>query len=75
VQLDSPTIEDLGSQYAVRSMPTLMAFSRGEPQMETRVTDVERLRDHEWVKRWIETEAARRGEGGAGGSWLKGLFG
>jgi hypothetical protein len=52
-----------------------MAFSRGEPQMETRVTDVEKLRDHEWVRRWIEQEAARGGQGGAGGSWLKGLFG
>jgi hypothetical protein len=75
VELDSPTIGDLGSDYAIRSIPTLLAFSRGEPQMKTKVIDVAMMRDRAFLKRWIEEEAQRGGKGGAGGSWFGGLFG
>lgn len=76
VELDSPTIGDLGSQYAITSIPTLVAFNRGEPQMKTRLTSVEQLRDHAFLIRWIEEEARRASKGRAGGFWLGGgLFG
>lgn len=77
IELDAPTIGDIGATYAVKSIPTLMAFSRGEPQMSTRVTDLNELRDHKFLIKWIENEARRGGAGGAGGSWfgLGGLFG
>jgi hypothetical protein len=76
VQIDSPLIEDVGDRYAIRGVPTLLAFSRGEPQMETRETDVRLLEDRAWLTRWIEEEARRGGKGGAGGSgWFGGLFG
>jgi hypothetical protein len=59
----------------VKSVPMLMAFSRGEPQLDTRVTQVADLRDRVFLTRWIEEEAGRGGKGGAGGRWFKGLFG
>ena len=56
-------------------MPTLLAFDRQEAQLETRVTDVEKLKNREFLINWIETEAKRHGGGGAGGSLWKTLFG
>lgn len=70
VVLDSPTLGPLAMRYAVNSMPTLLAFDRQEAQLETRVTDVEKLKSREFLEKWLETEAKRHGEGGAGG----GLF-
>lgn len=59
----------------ISSMPTLMAFSRQEPRLETRVTRLNELKDKEFLKNWIEEEARRGGKGGAGGSLFGGLFG
>ncbi|KAF2459236.1 hypothetical protein BDY21DRAFT_274532, partial [Lineolata rhizophorae] len=67
VQLDSPTIGDLGLKYMITSMPTLLAFSRQEPQMRTRVSRVVDMKDRRFLTGWIESEARRGGEGGAGG--------
>jgi len=64
----------LGMTYMITSMPTLLAFDRGEAQNETRVTDPKKMKDREWLKDWIRTEAKRRGNGGAGGGG-NGLFG
>jgi hypothetical protein len=65
-------------RYAVNDDPTLLAFDRQEPQLETKVKRIEDLKSREFLRRWIEVEAARQGEGGAGGSlfgmlgkWLK----
>ena len=55
-----------------------MAFSRQEAQLETRTSSVDEMKDREFLKRWIEKEAARGGKGGAGGglsSLLSGIFG
>lgn len=62
-------------RYAVNSLPTLLAFDRGEPQLETRVTRVEDLKREAFLREWIETEAKRHGDGGAGGGTGRGLFG
>ena len=51
-----------------------MAFTRQEAQMETRTSSVEQMKDREFLKQWIEKEASRKGDGGAGGG-LSGLFG
>ncbi|KAK0664847.1 hypothetical protein DIS24_g365 [Lasiodiplodia hormozganensis] len=69
VQVDAATIGDLPLTYRITSMPTLMAFDRGEAQFETRLTTVDRMKDAAFLREWIETEAARRGEGGAGGAF------
>lgn len=61
----------------ITSIPTLMAFSRGEAQIETRLMDVREMRDEAFLKLWIEDEAGRGGRGGRGGGMgvLGGLFG
>ncbi|KAF2753057.1 hypothetical protein EJ05DRAFT_480767 [Pseudovirgaria hyperparasitica] len=75
VEMDSPEIGDLPVQYMIASMPTLMAFSRGEPQVETKVTLPEKMKDRAWIEEWIRTEAKRGGAGGAGGSIFGSWFG
>ena len=59
--------------WKVNSMPTLLSFSRQEPQTQTMVTKVEEMKDKEFLRLWIEDEARRGGAGGAGGGG--GLFG
>ncbi|RDW64252.1 hypothetical protein BP5796_10754 [Coleophoma crateriformis] len=77
LEYDSPDImsSGLGMTYMITSMPTLLSFDRGEPQTDTKVTDPRKLKDREWLKEWIRTEARRRGGGGGGASPAKGLFG
>jgi thiol-disulfide isomerase/thioredoxin len=68
VEIHASTIGNLPITYAITSVPTLLAFSRSEPQMETRVQKVDDLKNREFLVRWLRTEAARGGMGGAGGS-------
>ena len=70
VELDSTTIGDLPMRYLVTSTPSLLAFSRAEPQLETRINRPEQLKDRAFLTKWIETEAQRGGAGGAGGTTL-----
>ncbi|KAF2149010.1 hypothetical protein K461DRAFT_231671, partial [Myriangium duriaei CBS 260.36] len=74
IQLDSPTLGPLAMRYTVNSLPTLLAFDRQEAQLETRVTNVDDMKNEAFLIRWIETEAKRHGAGGAGGG-LFGMFG
>lgn len=55
-------------------MPTLLAFDRQEAQLETKVTKLDDMKNKQFLIDWIETEAKRHGEGGAGGG-LGSLFG
>jgi len=71
IELDAPDIGEVAGRYMVTSIPMLLAFSRREAQMDTRITDVNQMKDKKFLEQWLETEAARRGDGGAGGS----LFG
>lgn len=77
VEMDSPDLGGLagiGMRYGINSIPTMLAFDRQEPQLETKVSRLNDLKDKEFLRRWIEKEAARQGQGGAGGSFF-GLFG
>lgn len=77
VEMDSPDLGGMGGipmRYMINSIPTLLAFDRQEPQLETKVSKLEDLKNREFLTRWVETEAARHGEGGAGGSLFK-MFG
>jgi hypothetical protein len=58
----------------INSIPTLLAFSRGEPQFRTKITKEVDIQDIQGIRLWIRKEAGRRGQGGAGGS-LFDLFG
>ena len=75
VEMDAPDMTEVNSRYMIRSIPMLLAFSRGEPQMETAVTDAKKIGDRRFLENWIEQEARRGGHGGAGGSLFGGLFG
>ena len=91
VEFDAPDNGELGMRYMVwsskynrefrspckiTSIPTLLAFSRQEPQIQTKVMNVNDMKNPEFLKDWIESEAARGGQGGAGGgSILSSFFG
>lgn len=78
VEMDSPDLGGVGGipmRYMINSIPTLLAFDRQEPQMETKVSRLDDLKNRAFLKKWIETEAARQGKGGAGGSLFGGFFG
>ncbi|KAF2395682.1 hypothetical protein EJ06DRAFT_484862 [Trichodelitschia bisporula] len=76
VEFDAVTIGDLPIRYMINSIPTLLAFSRSEPQLETKVTKMDDLQNRAFLTKWLETEARRGGEGGAGGkSIFSALFG
>lgn len=77
VEMDSPDLGGLagvGMRYGITSIPTLLAFDRQEPQVETKVQRLDDFKNKQFMTKWIEKEAARHGQGGAGGS-LFGLFG
>lgn len=77
VEMDSPDLggmAGIGMRHGINSIPTLLAFDRQEPQLETKVSRLDDLKNREFLTKWIETEAARHGKGGAGGSFM-GLFG
>lgn len=77
VEMDSQDLGGVGGlalRYGINSMPTLLAFDRQEPQLETKVARLEDLKSKAFMTNWIETEAARHGSGGAGGLF-SGVFG
>ncbi|KAL9600382.1 MAG: hypothetical protein Q9219_003232 [cf. Caloplaca sp. 3 TL-2023] len=80
VELDAPDIvrSGLATQYFINSIPTLLSFRAGEAALESKITSVDKMKDREFVRLWVENEARRGGdrggEGGIGFS-LKGLFG
>ena len=59
----------------ITSIPTMLAFSRQEAQLETRLTNVEEMKDKDFLRLWIEDEALRGASGGKGGGLFGGLFG
>ena len=75
--MDSPDLGGIGGlplRYGINSIPTLLAFDRQEPQIETKVSRLEDLGSREFLIKWIEREASRHGKGGGGGTF-GGLFG
>jgi len=71
VEYDAPDMmsSELGLQYMITKIPTLLSFDRSEAQSESKVVDGRKLVDRQFLKEWIENEARRKGNGGGGGSW------
>ncbi|EME47899.1 hypothetical protein DOTSEDRAFT_100560, partial [Dothistroma septosporum NZE10] len=70
VEMDSPDlggVTGIAQRYMINKIPTLMAFDRQEPQIETKVSEMSQLKSKQYLTQWIEKEATRHGEGGAGG--------
>lgn len=53
----------------------MLAFSRQEAQLQTRLTNVEEIKDKDFLRLWIEDEAMRGEAGGKEGGLFGGLFG
>lgn len=76
VEFDSPDIGELAQRYMITGIPTLLSFSRQEAQLQTRLTNVNEMRDKAALRQWLEEEAGRGAAGGKGGSSSLGaLFG
>jgi thiol:disulfide interchange protein len=75
VQIDAPTAEDLGLRHAVTSLPTLLAFSKGQARESTRTTDVGLMRNRKWLTSWIEEESRNGEKGDRSGTFGFGWFG
>lgn len=69
---------ELGVEFGITNLPTLLAFGprRQEPRFSSRITDIKRMMDRDWLQQWVNEEAAKGegGEGGAGGGLLGKLF-
>ena len=66
---------DIDESLQITSIPTLLAFSRQEAQLQTKLTNVEEMKDKDFLRLWMEDEAMRGGSGGKGGGLFGGLFG
>ena len=66
---------DIDEVLQITSIPTLLAFSRQEAQLQTKLTNVEEMKDKDFLRLWMEDEAMRGGSGGKGGGLFGGLFG
>jgi hypothetical protein len=57
-------------------MPTLLAFSRQEAQMDTKLTNPQEMKNKDHLREWLLNEARRGGRaGGGGGGLFGGIFG
>ncbi|KIY00829.1 uncharacterized protein Z520_03495 [Fonsecaea multimorphosa CBS 102226] len=88
IELDSPdtsngNMMDLGVEYGVRSMPTLMGFGgRRAERVTERVVDTRMMSDEKAMAEWIDQEM-KKGDpfpssdqsGGRGGGFLARIFG
>lgn len=61
VELDAADVKgaDLGTEYLIPSVPTLLSIVEERAQFKTMVTDASKLEDPEFLVEWIRTEAAR----------------
>jgi hypothetical protein len=87
LELDSPeqdtgggsgwtNMYDIGIEYGVTSVPILMGFGgRRAERITDRVTDVNRLKDKEWLQNWID-EAMKKGDPhpSEGKGWFAKIF-
>lgn len=69
------TMYDVGIEYAVRSVPTLIGFGgRRAERITDRVADERKLKDRRWVEEWVD-EVMRRGDPHPGSSDGRGFLG
>lgn len=68
---------DIGIEYGVTSIPVLIGFGgRRAERITDRVTDVNRMKDKEWLQNWID-EAMKKGDPhpSEGKGWFAKIFG
>ena len=53
LSFDAPDAASLGSTYMISSIPTLLSFDAGEAQTQTKVADVRKMADRQFLVEWI----------------------
>lgn len=47
------------TRVQITSLPTLLAFAKQQPRLETRMSRLEQMKDVSNLRKWIEDEASR----------------
>ncbi|KAI0391716.1 hypothetical protein F5Y17DRAFT_396813 [Xylariaceae sp. FL0594] len=72
----SGNVGGLGGTFMITSVPTLLSFNdAGDPVTRTKVVDVRKLSDREFLVDWIRREARESGTPGTGGGGIGGILG
>lgn len=65
----------LAGEYFITSIPTLLAFKKGQAQLENKVVGNTELGNRALLEGWVRKEAGRDGERSGGGGLLPRIFG
>lgn len=65
----------LAGEYFITSIPTLLAFKKGQAKLESKVVKNAELGNRALLEAWIRKEASREGKRSGGGGLLPGIFG
>lgn len=65
----------LAGEYFITSIPTLLAFKKGQAQLENKVVENTKLVNRAFLEGWVRKEAGREGERSGGGGLFGGIFG
>lgn len=64
----------LAGEYFITSIPTLLAFRRGQAQLERKVTGKTELGSRTFLEGWVREQAESEEEGGGGVGLFGGIF-
>lgn len=75
--MDAPEVMSsvLAGEYFITSIPTLLAFEKGQAQLENKVVENRELGNRAFLESWVRKEAGRERERSGGGGLFKGIFG
>lgn len=75
--MDAPEVicSSLAGEYFITSIPTLLAFRRGQAQLERKVVGKTELGSRAFLEGWVREEADREEEGRGVGGLFRGIFG
>lgn len=75
--MDAPEVirSSLAGEYFITSIPTLLAFRRGQAQLERKLIGKTELGSRTFLEGWVREQAEREDEGGGGVGLFGGIFG
>lgn len=65
----------LAREYFITSIPTLLAFEKGQAQLKNKVVENTELGNRAFLESWVRKEAERERERSGGGGLFRGIFG
>lgn len=77
VEMDAPEVmsSGLAGEYFITSIPTLLAFKKGQAHLENKVVEKTDLGNRAFLEGWVRKEASRGGKRSGGGALLRAIFG